>query len=71
MKPKEVVKGKTGNELYDAVEKVVTKAYDDFVNNNKFNSDFSDGFINSVLGMLDNNFTSANDSSWVDNFEPK
>ena len=46
-------------------------SYDDFVNNNKFNSDFSDGFIDSVLGMLDNNFTSANDSSWVDNFEPK
>ena len=61
VKPKEVVKGKTGNELYDAVEKVVTKAYDDVVptlklpNRQSVQSKIDDAIYNSAE-TLDDNF---------------
>jgi hypothetical protein len=61
VKPKEVVKGKTGNELYDAVEKVVTKAYDDVVptlklpNKQSVQSKIDDAIYNSAE-TLDDNF---------------
>jgi len=61
VKPNEVVKGKTGNELYDAVEKVVTKAYDDVVptlklpNKKSVQSKIDDAIYNSAE-TLDDNF---------------
>ena len=58
--PKKVVEGKTGNELYDAVEKVVSKAYDDVVpklklpNRNIVQSRIDDAIYNSVETLDDN-----------------
>ena len=58
--PKQIVKGKTGNELYDAVEKVVTKAYDDVVptlnlpNRQLVQSKIDDAIYNSAETLDDN-----------------
>lgn len=58
--PKQIVKGKTGNELYDAVEKVVTKAYDDVVptlklpNKQSVQSKIDDAIYNSAETLDDN-----------------
>ncbi len=60
VKPKEVVKGKTGNELYEAVERVVTKAYDDVVptlnlpNRQSVQSKIDDAIYNSAETLDDN-----------------
>ena len=60
VKPKEVVKGKTGNELYEAVEGVVTKAYDDVVptlklpNRQSVQSKIDDAIYNSAETLDDN-----------------
>tara|TARA_R100000655_G_scaffold102707_1_gene148641 strand:- start:452 stop:2002 length:1551 start_codon:yes stop_codon:yes gene_type:complete len=58
--PKKIVKGKSGNELYDAVEKVVTKAYDDVVPTLKLpkrqsvQSKIDDAIYNSAETLDDN-----------------
>lgn len=60
VKPKEVVKGKNGYELYDAVEKVVSKAYDDVVptlklpNRQSVQSKIDDAIYNSAETLDDN-----------------
>lgn len=60
VKPKEVVKGKTGNELYDAVETVVSKAYEDVVptlklpNRQSVQSKIDDAIYNSAETLDDN-----------------